>query len=34
MNFTLKVWRQKSRGDKGGFETYTARDIPPDASFL
>jgi succinate dehydrogenase iron-sulfur subunit len=34
MNFTLKVWRQTSREDKGGFETYTARDIPPDASFL
>ena len=34
MNFTLKVWRQKSREDKGGFETYTTRDIPPDASFL
>jgi succinate dehydrogenase / fumarate reductase, iron-sulfur subunit len=34
MNFTLKVWRQKSRVDKGGFETYTATNIPPDASFL
>jgi succinate dehydrogenase / fumarate reductase iron-sulfur subunit len=34
MNFTLKVWRQKSRDDKGGFETYTASEIPPDASFL
>ena len=34
MNFTLKVWRQKSREDKGGFETYTAANIPPDASFL
>lgn len=34
MNFTLKIWRQKSRDDKGGLETYTAREIPPDASFL
>jgi succinate dehydrogenase / fumarate reductase, iron-sulfur subunit len=34
MNFTLKVWRQKSRDDKGGFETYTVTEIPPDASFL
>ena len=34
MNFTLKVWRQKSRSDKGKLVTYTARDITPDASFL
>jgi succinate dehydrogenase / fumarate reductase iron-sulfur subunit len=34
MNFTLKVWRQKSRDDKGGFRTYPATNIPPDASFL
>jgi succinate dehydrogenase / fumarate reductase, iron-sulfur subunit len=34
MNFTLKVWRQNGRDHKGGFQTYTARDIPPDASFL
>jgi succinate dehydrogenase / fumarate reductase iron-sulfur subunit len=34
MNFTLKVWRQKSRDDRGGFKTYPAAEIPPDASFL
>jgi succinate dehydrogenase / fumarate reductase, iron-sulfur subunit len=34
MNFTLEVWRQKSRTDKGGFATYTVRDITPDASIL
>jgi succinate dehydrogenase / fumarate reductase iron-sulfur subunit len=34
MNLTLKVWRQKNRNEKGRFETYSARDISPDASFL
>ncbi|MEW6510767.1 MAG: succinate dehydrogenase/fumarate reductase iron-sulfur subunit [Bacteroidota bacterium] len=34
MNFTLNVWRQRSRNEQGRFATYTARDIPPDASFL
>jgi succinate dehydrogenase / fumarate reductase iron-sulfur subunit len=34
MNFTLKVWRQKDRNSKGGFVSYTAKDIPPDASIL
>ena len=34
MNFTLKVWRQRNRDDKGKFVTYTAQDIPADASFL
>ncbi len=34
MNFTLKVWRQKNKDDKGRFETYTVKDIPPQASFL
>ena len=34
MNFALKVWRQKNRTDKGKFVTYTATDIPADASFL
>jgi succinate dehydrogenase iron-sulfur subunit len=34
MNLTLKVWRQKSRSVAGQFETYDARDIPPNASFL
>ncbi len=34
MNFTLKVWRQKNREDRGEFETYNASEISPDASFL
>ncbi len=34
MDFTLKVWRQKSRDDAGKFVTYRATDISPDASFL
>ncbi|MEK9137453.1 MAG: succinate dehydrogenase/fumarate reductase iron-sulfur subunit, partial [Bacteroidota bacterium] len=34
MNFTLEVWRQKSRNDKGKFVTYTVKDIPPEASIL
>jgi succinate dehydrogenase / fumarate reductase iron-sulfur subunit len=34
MDFTLKVWRQKSSRDKGKFETYQAPDISPDTSFL
>jgi len=34
MNFSLKVWRQKNRTDKGKFVTYPATDIPADASFL
>ena len=34
MNFTLKVWRQKNRNDKGRLVTYNTQDISPDASFL
>jgi succinate dehydrogenase / fumarate reductase iron-sulfur subunit len=34
MNLTLKVWRQKSKGAPGQFETYQARNIIPDMSFL
>ncbi len=34
MNFTLKVWRQASPKADGRLETYEARDIPSDASFL
>ncbi len=34
MNFTLKIWRQKNRTDKGKLVTYTVSNIPPDASFL
>jgi succinate dehydrogenase / fumarate reductase iron-sulfur subunit len=34
MNLTLKVWRQKNSKDSGRFETYPARNISPDMSFL
>src|ERR1700753_3319149 len=34
MNLTLKVWRQKNKKDKGGFETYTVSDISSEMSFL
>jgi succinate dehydrogenase / fumarate reductase iron-sulfur subunit len=34
MNLTLKVWRQKDFGAPGQFETYQARDVIPDMSFL
>ncbi|ABW67361.1 succinate dehydrogenase/fumarate reductase iron-sulfur subunit [Desulfosudis oleivorans] len=34
INLTLKVWRQENGDSKGGFETYTARDISTDMSFL
>jgi succinate dehydrogenase / fumarate reductase iron-sulfur subunit len=34
MNLTLKVWRQKSPQDHGRIETYDAREIPSEASFL
>lgn len=34
MNLTLKVWRQKNSSQPGTFETYQARDIIPDMSFL
>jgi len=34
MNITLRVWRQKNRTDQGRLVSYTAREIPPDASFL
>jgi succinate dehydrogenase / fumarate reductase iron-sulfur subunit len=34
MNLTLKVWRQKSKDAPGQFETYQARDVNPDMSFL
>ncbi len=34
MNFTLKVWRQKDRQSPGRFETYLAKDISEDMSFL
>ena len=34
MNFTLKVWRQKSALDRGKMVSYRAADISPDMSFL
>jgi succinate dehydrogenase / fumarate reductase, iron-sulfur subunit len=34
MNFTLKIWRQKSQKNAGHFESYEVANISPDASFL
>ena len=34
MNFTLRVWRQKNAKEPGGFETYEAKEVSPDLSFL
>lgn len=34
MNITLKVWRQAGPTAPGKFETYTARDVSPESSFL
>ena len=34
MNITLRVWRQASPSDQGGFETYQVSDVSPDMSFL
>ena len=34
INLTLKVWRQNGQEDKGRLETYEARDISADMSFL
>jgi succinate dehydrogenase / fumarate reductase iron-sulfur subunit len=34
MNLTLKVWKQKNKNEKGRFETYNAKGISPDMSFL
>ena len=34
MNLTLKVWRQKNGTAPGRFESYEARDVIPDMSFL
>ena len=34
MNFTLRVWRQPSAQATGHFETYKAKDVSPDLSFL
>lgn len=34
LNLTLKVWRQNNINDDGRLETYDAKDIPVEASFL
>jgi succinate dehydrogenase / fumarate reductase iron-sulfur subunit len=34
INVTLKIWRQASTDSKGRLETYSARDISTDMSFL
>jgi succinate dehydrogenase / fumarate reductase iron-sulfur subunit len=34
MNLTLHVWRQESADANGRFETYHAKDVRPDMSFL
>jgi succinate dehydrogenase / fumarate reductase iron-sulfur subunit len=34
MNVKLRVWRQSNAGTPGRFETYEARDINPNMSFL
>jgi succinate dehydrogenase / fumarate reductase iron-sulfur subunit len=34
MNITLVVWRQANKADAGKFETYAAKNISPDMSFL
>jgi len=34
MNLTLKVWRQKNQESSGRFETYKAKDVLEDMSFL
>jgi len=34
MNFKLKIWRQRSAKEKGGFERYEIENISPDTSFL
>ncbi|MFP4370468.1 MAG: succinate dehydrogenase/fumarate reductase iron-sulfur subunit, partial [Candidatus Kapaibacterium sp.] len=34
MKLKLKIWRQKSRGENGGFETYILDNVSPDMSFL
>ena len=34
MQLTLHVWRQSSPSDQGHLETYVAKDVLPDMSFL
>lgn len=34
INLTLKIWRQKNKGEKGSFEKYRLKDVDTDSSFL
>ena len=34
LNLTLKVWRQENAQAQGRIETYKAKNIPDEASFL
>ncbi len=34
INITTKVWRQKDKNSKGGFESYQLKNISTDSSFL
>ena len=34
MNFKLRVWRQPSEGNEGGFEAHEVSGVDPEASFL
>ena len=34
MNLTVRVWRQQPPQEPGRFETYEAKDVSPDLSFL
>jgi succinate dehydrogenase / fumarate reductase, iron-sulfur subunit len=34
MKLKLKIWRQKSKEDKGGFKAYDHHHVSPDMSFL
>src|SRR5438874_13832741 len=34
MNLTLKIWRQKNGSVRGRLETYEAKDVLEDMSFL
>lgn len=34
ISLTLKIWRQKNPQERGQFETYPAKDISTDMSFL
>ena len=34
MKSTLKIWRQHNTAATGRFETYEAKDVLPDMSFL